>query len=86
MDLVLSGGGTMTREAAIMGVPSYSFFRGDRGMVDETLEADGRLVLFSSPDDVAAKLRLERRSGEARIPDATKLIASLCDQIEAVGR
>jgi len=36
-DLLLSGGGTMTREAATLGVPSYSFFGGEWGAVDRYL-------------------------------------------------
>ena len=33
-DLVISGGGTMNREAAALGVPVYSIFRGKIGGVD----------------------------------------------------
>lgn len=50
-DAVIGGGGTMTREAAILGVPSYSFFRGRRGRVDETLEREGRLVSLERAGD-----------------------------------
>ena len=28
-DIVIGGGGTMTREAAILGIPSLSFFKGE---------------------------------------------------------
>jgi predicted glycosyltransferase len=51
MDAVIGGGGTMTREAAILGVPSYTFFRGRPGRVDETLESEGRLVLLERAED-----------------------------------
>jgi predicted glycosyltransferase len=53
MDMVIGGGGTMTREAAIMGVPSISFFRGRRGAVDDKLEALKRLKLIENPDGVS---------------------------------
>src|ERR1039458_4176378 len=36
-DLVISGGGTMNREAAALGVPVYSIFRGEIGAVDRYL-------------------------------------------------
>ena len=36
-DLVISGGGTMNREAAALGVPVYSIFRGKTGAVDRYL-------------------------------------------------
>src|SRR5207247_4353011 len=51
-DLVISGGGTMNREAAALGVPVYSIFRGRIGAVDRYLSATGRLVLLESVEDV----------------------------------
>lgn len=60
-DVVISGGGTMNREAAALGVPVYSIFRGKTGAVDEYLAKSGRLVLLQSADDVRAKLKLVRR-------------------------
>lgn len=80
-DLVISGGGTMTREAAIMGIPSYSFFRGREGMVDEALAASGRLVLLASADEVPAKLAVLRRKGTVSRPDPRALIGFICEAI-----
>src|SRR5712664_4120818 len=60
-DLVISGGGTMNREAAALGVPVYSIFRGKIGAVDRKLQAEGRLVLIESLDDVDHKIILQRR-------------------------
>ncbi len=42
-DAVLSGGGTMAREAAIIGTPAYSLFAGKPGAVDAALERDGKV-------------------------------------------
>ncbi|MBI1816445.1 MAG: DUF354 domain-containing protein [Deltaproteobacteria bacterium] len=42
-DLVISGGGTMAREAALLGVPAISIFRGTPGVLDAHLESLGRL-------------------------------------------
>jgi predicted glycosyltransferase len=64
-DLVVSGGGTMNREAAAMGVPVYSIFRGPIGAVDRYLSDEGRLVLLESVDDVRTKIRAVRRNREA---------------------
>jgi predicted glycosyltransferase len=47
-DLVISAGGTMNREAAALGVPVYSIFRGKIGAVDNRLAAEGRLKLIQS--------------------------------------
>jgi len=60
-DLVISGGGTMNREAAALGVPVYSIFRGRIGAVDRHLQMDGRLTLIESVDDMAKKIVLQRR-------------------------
>ena len=60
-DLVISGGGTMNREAAALGVPVYSLFRGALGAVDKHLAETGKLVLFRSEQDVRENLNLVRR-------------------------
>jgi uncharacterized protein len=60
-DLVISGGGTMNREAAALGVPVYSIFRGKIGAVDQYLSATGRLTLLESREQVRSKLQLKRR-------------------------
>jgi predicted glycosyltransferase len=60
-DLVISGGGTMNREAAALGVPVYSIFRGTVGAVDKYLSDVGRLVLLQDAADVESKLEIVRR-------------------------
>ncbi len=60
-DLVISGGGTMNREAAALGVPVYSIFRGKTGAVDQYLAKSGRLVLIESANDLHNKIKVERR-------------------------
>jgi predicted glycosyltransferase len=59
-DLVVSGGGTMNREAAALGVPVYSIFRGRIGAVDQHLAEEGRLILIESVEDVRTKIKIER--------------------------
>jgi predicted glycosyltransferase len=59
-DLVISGGGTMNREAAALGVPVYSIFRGPICSVDRYLESEGRLVFITSTKDLD-KIPLEKR-------------------------
>lgn len=60
-DLVISGGGTMNREAAALGVPVYSIFRGRIGAVDRYLASSGRLTLIEDTSQVGTKLVLKRR-------------------------
>jgi predicted glycosyltransferase len=65
-DLVISGGGTMNREAAALGVPVYSIFRGKIGAVDRYLASQGRLVLIESVEDVQTKIKLAYRQKSAQ--------------------
>ena len=51
-DLVVSGGGTMIREAAILGVPTYSVFTGRRPAVDERLAQMGKLKFVQCSRDI----------------------------------
>lgn len=59
-DLVVSGGGTMNREAAALGVPVYSIFRGKIGAVDQYLARHGRLTLIESVAEISQKIKLVR--------------------------
>jgi len=74
-DLVISGGGTMNREAAALGVPVYSIFRGKTGAVDRYLQDQGRLLMLETPEDVERKIRIERRrrTAAATTPNAPAL-------------
>jgi hypothetical protein len=67
-DLVISGGGTMNREAAALGVPVYSIFRGKIGAVDRYLAQTGRLTLVENVQDVGTKIALQRRTRMAEVP------------------
>jgi hypothetical protein len=51
-DLVVSGGGTMSREAATLGIPAYSVFTGAVGAVDQGLFDEGRIAHITSPEDL----------------------------------
>jgi hypothetical protein len=61
-DVVISGGGTMVREAAVMGVPSYSIFTGELGAVDKKLAEEGRVHLIREPEDIG-KIRFQKNKG-----------------------
>jgi predicted glycosyltransferase len=61
-DLVISGGGTMNREAAALGVPVYSIFRGKLGAVDRYLAEHGRLTLISPTQDISQQILLVKRN------------------------
>ena len=84
-DLVISGGGTMNREAAALGVPVYSVFRGKIGAVDQYLAREGRLTLIESVEDVAAKIALTRWNRPARPENVnTAVLRSIVDKIVSI--
>lgn len=56
-DLVLGAGGTMTREAALMGIPTYSLFAGEPPAVDRWLEDRGKLHRLTNPDQLTEVAR-----------------------------
>jgi predicted glycosyltransferase len=56
-DLCVSAGGTMNREAAVLGTPVYTTFAGRIGAVDEALLAAGRLRRLEQADDVVIEPR-----------------------------
>jgi uncharacterized protein len=71
-DLVISGGGTMNREAAALGVPVYSIFRGTIGAVDKYLSENGRLILLEGPADLETKLKLVKRDKNKKNENSNK--------------
>jgi predicted glycosyltransferase len=80
-DLVISGGGTMNREAAAMGVPVYSIFRGKLGAVDRYLSETGRLSLIQSRADVSAKIKVAKRQQRAS-PEPSPALSEIVATIE----
>jgi len=56
-DLVVSAGGTMNREAVVLGTPVYTTFAGRLGAVDEALIGDGRLRRLERAEDVRIEPR-----------------------------
>jgi hypothetical protein len=58
-DLVIGAGGTMTREAALLGVPTWTVFAGRRPAVDRWLEAEGRMRRLNSADELEVRPRKE---------------------------
>ena len=69
-DLVVGGGGTMNREAAMLGVPVYSVFTGKVGTIDRKLSEQGKLTLVRTLDDVGLVKFVKRE-----VPDYAREMA-----------
>ncbi len=61
-DLVVSGGGTMNREAAALGVPTVTIFAGRPAVIDEYLVSEGRLQKIHTKADLQ-NIKLEKKKG-----------------------
>ena len=69
-DVVVSAGGTMNREAVVLGTPVYTTFAGRLGGVDERLIAEGRLRPLTEVGDLVLERRPPgRRERRRRDPD-----------------
>jgi predicted glycosyltransferase len=56
-DVVISAGGSMNREAALLGVPTWTTFAGTLGAVDQMLVDGGRMSVLERPDQVVVSKR-----------------------------
>ena len=77
----------MNREAAALGVPVYSIFRGKMGAVDRLLERQGRLTMIQTVDEVRTKIRLAKRE-RSSAPNIERVTAldDIVTQIEEISR
>ena len=76
VDLVVSSGGSMLREAAWLGVPAYSIFQSETGSVDRHLESIGRLELIRGPEQFSRirLAKLEDRAPRMQVPGVPEQI------------
>jgi predicted glycosyltransferase len=79
-DLVVGAGGTMTREAALLHVPTYSLFSGRPAAVDAALAGVTPLRYVREPGEIRS-IEVKRKSSEAPAPDETP-IRRMVDLIE----
>jgi uncharacterized protein len=67
-DVVVSAGGTMIREAAVLGTPVWSIFEGRLGAVDELLVSEGRVRLLRDPVELVVEKVATREPRAVRDP------------------
>jgi hypothetical protein len=73
-DAVVSAGGTMVREAAVLGTPVWTMFEGRMGAVDEALIRDGRVQALRDPADVRVLSGGRPRSRPPALRDPAQLL------------
>jgi uncharacterized protein len=56
-DVVISAGGSMNREAAVLGVPTWTTFAGKLGAVDRMLVEEGKMKVIHSPEELVVTKR-----------------------------
>lgn len=78
-DAVISGGGTMNREAGVLGTPAYTVFAGKLGAVDEWLIARGRMTHVRGAPEFA-NIGLEKNMARAVLP-SVPLVQQVTDMI-----
>jgi predicted glycosyltransferase len=84
-DVVISGGGTMNRESALLGIPTFSIFGGKIGGVDRELERRGRLKIIQTAEDVKTISLTKRPRVEFQHYEST-VLDSIVEEIEGTLR
>lgn len=79
-DVMIGAGGTMTREAALIGIPTFTLFAGKRPAVDAWLEREGMLSRLTHPSQLAD---LAPRAAPPRTPAALRQQAEAIEQVIA---
>ncbi len=79
-DLVISSGGTMLREAAFLGVPSYSIFQSAIGEVDKDLANRDQLVLICGIDEFD-RFRFEKKTTAGTTSEAADTMDRLLNLV-----
>ncbi len=69
-DAVISAGGTMNREAAVLGVPTWTTFAGELGAVDRWLVEQGRMKVLERADDLVIVKRQPQAPDFEALADA----------------
>lgn len=86
-DIVISGGGTMNREAAVLNVPVYSIFQGKIGAIDRYLHQIGKLKIIQSVQDLKSIQPVKRvRPERPQLGDNQQLVNFIVEKILETGK
>ena len=82
-DLVLGGGGTMNREAAVLGVPAWSAFTGPTPRIDDCLAAEGRLLWVRDESELQRALRAPLPARQSKRGPYPRGLAAILTDLDA---
>jgi uncharacterized protein len=80
-DAIFSGGGTMVREAALLGLNVYSFFGGRIAAADEYLVSQRRLRLLREPGEIDALPLPSKRTDRPVAASGRSMAAFIAEEI-----
>lgn len=79
-DAIFSGGGTMVREAALLGLDAYSFFASKLGAADAALERQGKLKMLRTVQEME-NLEIRKRLEPPQLTRSDETRDFICKQI-----
>jgi predicted glycosyltransferase len=81
VDLTVGAGGTMTRESALLGTPTYTVFAGELAAVDAELIRQGRIADLRAEGlpEIARRPATARRSDEASAGHIVEVVVETVD-------
>lgn len=81
-EAVLTGAGTLAREAACLGIPAVSFFAGKKLLtVDQSLIAEGKMFFSRDPKEIIEFLQ-KAKKGTLNIQRCKQVQAEILDKFE----
>ncbi len=80
VDAVVTSGGTMAREAAYLGIPAFSIFKGQKCAVDKYLESLGKLVFIENQEQLN-KMSFRKKAPFEKPENGEMVLESLVTEI-----
>jgi len=80
VDAVVTSGGTMAREAAYLGIPAFSIFKGKKCAVDNYLESLGKLVFIENKGQLN-KMSFRKKAPNEKPENGEMVLENLVTEI-----
>ncbi|MCX5829822.1 MAG: DUF354 domain-containing protein [Deltaproteobacteria bacterium] len=77
--LLISGGGSMNREAVVLGTPTYSLFKGKLAAVDRHLIEKGRMVHLDEMEKIPLVLLKKKDQNGSSLMKSKDLVEEVAE-------